>query len=157
MKSHQGCRHHPHASRSATLLEQALQQLKDSGFKITRPRQALLKAIASFGAPFTTEEIFTASNRHLRGSKCDLVTAYRSLARFEDLGIISRVDLGDGTIRYEMTDPSHHHHHFICRGCHKIEPLSLCQVNGQEQALQLAGYTQLSHRLEFFGLCPTCS
>jgi Fe2+ or Zn2+ uptake regulation protein len=86
------------------------------------------------------------------------VTVYRSLARFHELGLVSQIDLGDGVTRYEMIDPSgHHHHHFICSQCQKIEPLTLCEVETQEHALTAAGYTGLSHRLEFFGICPACS
>ena len=134
------------------------ERLKAAGYKLTKPRQVLIKAIAHQAGPFTTEEIFRASRKSLRGVACDLVTVYRSLAKFEEMGVVARVDLGDGLVRYEVADGSgHHHHHFICRRCRRIEPLKNCEIRAQEQILKSAGYTDLSHRLEFFGLCPPCS
>jgi Fur family ferric uptake transcriptional regulator len=151
------CKSQSHTA-GAELYDLALTRLKDGGFKLTKPRMALLKAVSSATRPFSTEEIFQASKKLLKSDKCDLVTVYRSLSRFQELGLVSQIDLGDGVSRYEMNDPSgHHHHHFVCSRCGKIEPLTLCELETQEQALKQAGYTGLSHRLEFFGVCPPCT
>lgn len=138
-------------------LAYALERLKGAGLKVTQPRQALLRSIAKFASPFTTEDAFKALRRRLRGQKVDLVTVYRSLSTFAELDIIGRVEFGDGIVRYELMDPSGHHHHFICESCRKVEPLTLCEVGIQENHLRAAGYTRLSHRMEFFGLCPRCT
>lgn len=147
-----------------TLLTSAIDRLKAHGLKLTSPRQSLLKAMSKLDAPFTTEQVFKAVSRpSSKGkSKFDLVTVYRSLSAFNEAGILSRVDLDDGVIRYEWADPSgHHHHHFVCTSCRTIEPLDLCSVHGpiqsQEEALVRKGYARIVHRLEFYGLCPRCS
>lgn len=151
---------HPCSDRRdiPAFLKIATQKLKDGGFKLTKPRRALLKAVTTFTAPFSTEESFVLTKKFLRASGIDLVTVYRGLSTFEALDIITRVDLGDGVVRYELIDPGgHHHHHFICQGCAKIEPLKHCELKEQEAHLKAAGYSRLSHRLEFFGFCPSCA
>lgn len=106
-----------------------------------------------FETPFSTEELF----KSVQKSGLDLVTVYRSLATFSDLAIVHRVDLGDGIVRYELASPDgSHHHHFVCKNCQKVEPLDFCEIQAQEKRLKALGYTGISHRLEFFGICPDC-
>lgn len=145
------CAEHHHDPKPS--IERAARILKDAGLKSTKPRSALLGAMTRFHAPFSTEELFRA----VKASDLDLVTVYRSLATFSDLGIVSRVDLGDGVVRYELRSPDgSHHHHFVCQECQKVEPLDSCEIKAQENRLRELGYSQLSHRLEFFGICPDC-
>jgi Fe2+ or Zn2+ uptake regulation protein len=132
-------------------------------------------------APFSAEDVYSSPGprppRRDRGGRrpggersdfaqslgsIDLVTVYRTLTTLTELGVLNRVDLDDGVVRYELTDPKgQHHHHFVCRSCQKIESLDACASTGpiqsQERRLAKKGYTFLSHRLEFFGLCPKCS
>lgn len=151
--THQPCRH-----THGIGYDEALQQLKQAGHKLTKARLSLLKTLYRQPSPFTTEEIFLSVKQASKSTKIDLVTVYRSLTTFEEVGLLTRIDLGDGRVRYEATDASGaHHHHFICRACGKIEPLHDCEIRQQEKALSQSGYSQLSHRLEFFGLCPDCS
>ena len=146
-----------HAGDPKPTVERAAGLLKDAGLKSTKPRQALLEAMAVFQAPFSTEDLHRQVAKS-RKNDLDLVTVYRSLSTFTDLGIVSRVDLGDGVVRYELASADGtHHHHFICKLCQKIEPLDFCEIQLQEDRLAQAGYKQLTHRLEFFGICPDCA
>ena len=142
-----------HGDRSQAL-HGALERLKGAGHKLTKPRLSLLEAIARAHGPFSAEE--------LSGQDCDLVTVYRSLSTFAEVGILARIDLGDGILRYELVDPAgHHHHHIVCTLCQKVEPLETCGLEIEEERLRelgyLAGYQNVSHRLEFFGICPECA
>lgn len=160
---HNNCQHlhgHPHGQGGRIDVEQLVERLKESGLKVTKPRQIFLKAILAFASPFSAEELFKSAKRLLKNNKCDLVTVYRSLATFTELGLLAKVDFGDGTVRYELTDPKgSHHHHFVCERCKRIEPLPLdfCTMQAHEKRLKELGYSKLSHRLEFFGLCQQCS
>lgn len=152
--THVGCQDHHHGPS----YEETLDRLRKAGLKVTRPRQALLKAIAEFGRPFSAEDLFNASKKLLKKPNCDLVTVYRSLASFAEIDLVSRVDLGDGVVRYELASfDGSHHHHIVCTQCRKVEPVSLCTIKGEEKIFSKMGYTGVSHRLEFFGVCPACS
>lgn len=152
-KHRAGCQDHHHGPT----YDQVLARLKEAGLKSTRPRQALLKAIVDFDRPFSAEDLFNASKKLLKKTNCDLVTVYRSLASFAEIDLVSRVDLGDGVVRYEIASfDGSHHHHIVCTQCRRVESVSVCTIKGEDKILSQMGYSQVSHRLEFFGLCPDC-
>ena len=78
-------------------------------------------------------------------------------AALEGAGIVRRCDFGDGIYRYEYNIGEMHHHHIVCRSCHKVEVLDFCVVDVLERMAKKRGYTRLTHTLELFGLCPDCS
>lgn len=154
-----GC--HGHLNERASALDSAKKRLQIAGHKLTQTRQNLLKSMMDFVGPFSAEDLYSKGRRGSKSKTCDLVTVYRSLNTFAELGILSRVDFGDGVARYEILSPDgSHHHHIVCTVCRKIEPLTGCgngSIERQEKSLAEAGYSQLSHRLEFFGVCPDCN
>lgn len=145
--------------RSAKVaLQHALQTLLDSDYRVTQPRRTLLEVIFQQKGPFSVNDLINEFKRRKVKDACDLVTIYRTLPVFETLGIIEKCGFSEGVAFYEwMGDQGEHHHHFICKGCNKIEPLDFCVIEAQEQVLKKMGYTQLTHRLEFAGYCPACS
>jgi len=142
-------RHRPQEVDSADLL-------RDAGLKITKPRLAILDVLIREHGPFTAEELFARLSQPRGGSPCNVVTIYRCLAKFESLGLINRCDFGDGSIRYELRARDHHHHHIICRSCKKVESLPKCPVEDRSIQIPKMGFKDVSHRLEFFGVCPDC-
>jgi Fur family ferric uptake transcriptional regulator len=134
-------------------LDEAMRLLQESELRVTGPRRAILKVLTSEHGPFTVDEIFSRLEPHT----CDLVTIYRSVAALEGAGIVRRCDFGDGIYRYEYNIGEDHHHHIVCRSCHKVEVLEFCVVDVLERMARQRGYTRLTHTLELFGLCPECS
>jgi Fur family ferric uptake transcriptional regulator len=63
-------------------------------------------------------------------------------------------------MRYELAENQagdHHHHHLICKVCQRVEPVDACAVSKLEKNIVAEyGYADVSHRLEFFGVCPQC-
>lgn len=82
------------------------------------------------------------------------------MALFEHLGLVRRIDLGDGLARFEIADndpDGHHHHHLVCRRCERIVQLDDCILADMESRLSRHyGFQEITHRLEFFGVCPDC-
>ncbi len=87
---------------------------------------------------------------------CDLVTIYRCLAAFEDLGLVRRSYLHNGTCLYELTSGTDRRYHIVCKTCGRTDPIDFTFASDTEQKLQDKGYTRISHVLEFFGVCPAC-
>lgn len=151
------CRDHHLKTDSAGLLKAFLERLKDSGLKLTRQRQTLLESAIRLGMPFTADELSTAS-----GHTVDLVTIYRCLAKFVEAGVLVTCDfgsVGDHLARYELAplDLKHHHHHIICTSCRRVDAVESCKLQGQDKALAKLGYQAVTHKLEFFGICPQCA
>jgi Fur family transcriptional regulator, ferric uptake regulator len=130
--------------------------LRGRGLKITKARLAILDLLGREHGPFTTDEVFARLSKTRSNGPFDVVTIYRCLAKFESIGLISRCDFGDGTVRYELRTSDHHHHHIICRKCKRVEALPDCPVEDRSIKLPKMGFKEVSHRLEFFGICPDC-
>lgn len=143
---------HTHAETAASL-EEALRVLRQHHLRITRPRKAILEILIEKGRPATIEEI----HQKLEPGLCDLATVYRCLAAFEKLALVRRCHFHDGTSLYEIDMGPDHHHHIVCTACKKVESLDFCVVEGLERLVRDRGYQNVSHMLEFFGVCGDCS
>ncbi len=133
-------------------LKNAIGVLEQASMRLTQPRIAILKALIADHGPFSVDEV-----RSLAGSKnLDRVTVYRCLTAFEELGIVRRCEFGDSTSRYEYSGGEHHHHHVICKRCRKVETVEKCVSKALFNSIQSMGYQDVSHSLEFFGVCKKC-
>lgn len=140
------------ASMKSTLNE-ARARIRLAGLRITKPRLALIEALQQHQGPVSIERI----HQEVGTDACDLVTVYRCLAAFEQLGMVRRSYLHNGTCLYELTlGQAAHRYHIVCKTCGTAEPVDYLLATGIEQVLQARGYTQVSHVVEFFGLCPKC-
>ncbi len=131
----------------------ASETLKRSSLKVTRPRLALLGLLMAEHGPFTMEELHGRIDK----TSCDLVTVYRCLSAFEEAGLVRRCDFGDGAIRFELSRGGHHHHHVICRRCRTVKNLDACIAAEIEARLERDGFSDITHSLEFFGICAECA
>jgi Fur family ferric uptake transcriptional regulator len=92
------------------------------------------------------------------GARLGLASVYRALEGLDELGLVQRVDLGDGISRFERVDPGgDHHHHLVCDDCGKVEPF-------EDPALEAAivgvaggrGYEVAAHDVVLRGACVDC-
>ena len=125
--------------------EAAIGKLRGRGFKATPQRVAVLEAISAEQHQ-SMEEIRT------RCPKVGMVTVYRTLDLLSELGLIRRLDLGDGP-RYELAED--HHHHLICEGCGSVSEFEQCPLN-PEQIPPVDGFEVRAHSLEVYGRCSAC-
>jgi Fur family ferric uptake transcriptional regulator len=133
-------------------LTAALQVLEESGLRCTQPRVKLLKSLIAEHGPFSVEEL-----SRLSGSpRLDRVTVYRCLTAFEEIGLVRRCEFGDGISRYEFSMGDHHHHHVVCRKCRKTQTLDQCFPRALLTQVESLGFSDISHTLEFFGVCKSC-
>ena len=144
---------HEH-SHSKQELSSLTDQLRRRALKITGPRKRILDLLRNHPHPMTNKEVYAAL-----GEGCDLATIYRSMHMLEGMGMVKRYDFGDGIARFELVAEGEddHHHHLICRECSKIVEIDECFPSEFEAQIAAAsGYREVSHKLEFFGVCPTC-
>lgn len=143
-------------SRKATheIPAKLLSHMRDSGLRLTSARKSMLELLIFEHGPFSCEEVFERIQDRVL---CDLVTVYRSLAKFEQVGMIESCELGDGRTRYKFKHSKvRHHHHIICKVCKRIESIPTCKVAEANAIPKKLGFREISHRLEFFGICSDC-
>jgi Fur family ferric uptake transcriptional regulator len=77
----------------------------------------------------------------------------------EKLGMVRRFDFGDGIARFELVEEGDngHHHHLICTQCAEVVKVDECfPAEVEQQIATRNGFQAVTHRLEFFGVCPAC-
>jgi len=146
---------HRHSHSSDSGLPDLTAKLRRRARRITAPRQAILDVLRQRRGPATIREIFAA----LPQGDCDLATVYRSMHLLESMSMVKRFDLGEGGSRFELLPEGDdgHHHHLVCTGCSEIVELDECFPDElQERIANRSGFKAVTHKLEFFGLCPRC-
>lgn len=146
---------HSHHHASAAALPELTDRLRQKAHKITGPRQAILNILRQHPHPLTNKEIFSRLDK----GECDLATIYRSLHLLENMGMVKRYDFGDSVARFELVNAGEdgHHHHLICTSCSEVVEIDDCFPHALEkQIAERNGFKGVTHKLEFFGLCPEC-
>jgi len=132
-----------------------LANFKSEGRRVTRPRKAILAVLERTRHPISVSEIHTSLKRGK--TSVDLVTVYRTLSVFKQLGMVSRVEFQEGQFRYELCQGREHHHHIRCRGCGYIADLMLCPLKKIMTLVEReTRFLVEDHSLEFIGWCPQC-
>ena len=133
------------------------------GFRLTLPRQAILNLFAQTPEHLTAEEVFLEIHKKYPG--IGMATVYRTLDLLSRIGLLSKLDFGDGKSRYELVSrlQGEHHHHMICLNCGRIIDYSDFVEKEKEFMEELE--TVLSrkyrfkiqnHQVIFQGVCEKC-
>ncbi len=118
---------------TATSEEQELQALREmiraTGLRSTSARLEVLKRLRDSANAMSHAEL--ADELVPRGF--DQATVYRNLTDLTEVGLLSRIDLGDHVWRFEYHAPhaSHEreHPHFVCTDCGGVSCLEGVSVN----------------------------
>ena len=133
-------------------LQRILQHIKESPLRMTRKRERLLGALIAMERPVSAADLRDSAGL----PESDLVTVYRTLDAFESVGIVQRIPLEENGCLFELTELNDHHHHFVCRECHRTERLDFCVGKQLEERAQKLGFTEITHIMEVYGLCKAC-
>ena len=126
------------------------QRCIDIGMRMTEQRRVIAGVLEEAIDHPDTEELYN------RAAKIDpgisISTVYRTVALFEDAGIIERHDFRDGRARYEPAPESHHDHLIDMKSGKVIEFRSEEIEALQEVISRRLGYKLVDHRLELYGV-----
>lgn len=134
--------------------ERLTQALAQAGYRLTRPRRAVLEVMAASSDTLGPMEILNRARRLYPG--VGLTTVYRTMELLADLGLARRVHTEDGCHSYALRGMDHGHY-LICRRCHQVVEFEGCDLSPIIGAVaRHTGFTIQDHWLELFGLCPSC-
>jgi Fur family ferric uptake transcriptional regulator len=92
------------------------------------------------------------------GEQVGLTTVYRHRQVLSESGRIDAIRDSSGEILYRRCQTNAHHHHLTCRTCGRsVEVEGRAVERWAEQVAREAGFTDVGHTVELFGLCPDCS
>jgi Fur family ferric uptake transcriptional regulator len=133
-------------------LEELLKAVSAAGLRITQPRIAILRALLKQDAPISIDRL----HRELKKSGCDLVTVYRCLDAFEDIGLVRHCYFHNGAALYELARADRPGYYVISRDTGSVRALDDDLVgrlqdtlNEIELALQSRGYRNIHPLVEF--------
>jgi Fe2+ or Zn2+ uptake regulation protein len=129
--------------------------LESAGHRITAERLAVAELIASRDGTFETADLL-ADSRH-RQLGVARATIFRTLELLTSVGAVERLDLPNGDHSYVRCDSRSHHHHLVCTRCQRgvdLEQIGMTPIIADIE--RQTGYRVDRHRVELFGLCPSC-
>jgi Fur family ferric uptake transcriptional regulator len=122
----------------------------------TRQAQALAVALENLPGFCSAQEIHAELRR--KGEHVGLATVYRHLQALSEAGSIDTIRDAGGETLYRQCGTSMHHHHLTCRKCGRsVEVEGRAVEQWAEKVAAEAGFTDVDHTVELFGLCPQCA
>jgi Fur family ferric uptake transcriptional regulator len=140
----------------AAWTESALARLRAASGRSGGARREVVEFLGRQDCCSTAQEIHDGVRAS--GARVGIASVYRALDGLATLGLVQRVDLGDGSSRFEPADPGgEHHHHLVCGECGKVEPF---EDTGLEDAIERVaggrGYDVAAHDVVLRGACEDC-
>jgi Fur family peroxide stress response transcriptional regulator len=134
--------------------EELVNKLREREYRLTPQRIALLRLLAVSDRHPSASHLYDQIKDHFPTTS--LATVYKTLNVLKEIDEVLELGFSDGDNRYDGNKP-YPHPHLICINCQKIlDPeVSLAQ-NLVREVAQSSGYQIVSHRLDFYGLCPDC-
>ena len=121
-------------------VEHALSELGRAGYRRGGARTAVVEVLGRHSCARTALEIDDELRAEDR--RVGRASVYRALEQLDGLGLVTKVDVGHGTARYEPVRPGgHHHHHIVCDDCGNVLPFEDPEL---ERSID-----RLSRRLDF--------
>ncbi|MGH2788372.1 MAG: Fur family transcriptional regulator [Actinomycetota bacterium] len=123
--------------------------------KATRQRAAIVAALDSAHRFKSAQELHDSLRRS--GSTVGLATVYRNLQALARNGELDVLVSSDGEALYRRCDTDDHHHHLVCRVCHKTVEIEADEIEAWVTRTGAShGYAAVTHTVELFGVCREC-
>lgn len=141
--------------KTSSRYDWAVEQLRQAQVRLTPVRERVLKLLAGRQAPLTLQEISVSEEL---ADQFDDATVYRTLVLLVELELARQLHLRDRATCFVLNFPGECLNFLICRCCGVVTPIP----HGEEmhkleqQVASLHGYSQLTHELELYGICPAC-
>ena len=129
-------------------------RLREQKYRLTPQRIALLRLLATGEGHPSASQLYDQLQAQFPTTSP--ATIYKTLNLLKDLDEVLELGFSDDDNRYDGSKP-YPHPHLICVRCRKImDPEVSIGQDVVQQVAQQSGYQIISHRLDFYGVCPDC-
>lgn len=133
-------------------MEQEISLCQDNGLRITPTLKEILGALKKASVPMSLADL------EKQVPRCDPATIYRTIKRLKQIGVIRQLNFSERGARYALTTANADMDYLICEGCGKVEALETPSPFQElkKKLMESTGFRNLSHELEFYGVCSQC-
>ncbi|MBT7643097.1 MAG: transcriptional repressor [Rhodobiaceae bacterium] len=121
-----------------------------AGMRMTDQRRVIASVLSQADDHPDVEEVYRRASE--RDAGISIATVYRTVRLFEEAGILTRHDFGDGRARYEPVAEDHHDHLIDIQSGKVIEFTNEEIERLQAEVAKKLGYKLVDHRLELYGV-----
>lgn len=139
------------------LLKDIYTRLLQRGYKLTPQRWSIIAIfLMNKGRHLSADDVYNLLRETYPNN--GIATVYRTLELLEEIGVLRKVDFGEGRARYELNDgETQNHHHLVCTRCGKITEFEDDLLNSLEEAItRKTGFQIETHEAKFYGICAEC-
>lgn len=131
------------------------EELRTRGYRVTQPRRAVWDVLQATDDHLTVDEVTT--HIETAGHEVDPASVYRTLALFEELGLVRSSRLGTSDAwHWELMHPDEHFH-LVCLRCNEVDHHVGSLVARIEEHLNDGhGFEVQGIELVVTGLCASC-
>ena len=122
---------------------------REKGLRMTPQRVLIANIIDAADDHPNAEEIYARAGEN--ASEISLATVYRTLKQFAEIGILERLDFGDGRARFEDARRAHHDLLLDMETGEVIEFVDPEIEALQEKIAKLLGFELIGHKFELYG------
>ncbi len=132
--------------------EESIRKLRERGLRPSEQRIAVYSYLLENRIHPCAEGIYQALSPQY--PTLSRTTVYNTLKSFEESGLVMRLTIEDGEVRYDVN--TIFHAHFKCEHCKSVTDFFPA---GFEEKIPHPGngYEVSQIRLDFYGTCPACS
>ena len=135
-------------------LNRIITTLKEKGCRMTPQRLAVVKVLANSEEHLNAEKIYERVKVDFPFTS--LATIYKTVTLLKKIGEVMELGFVDDSNRFDGIRPFPHPH-LICLKCKRIIDPDIPVLSELSNELaQKTGYQIINHRLDFFGICPSC-
>ena len=137
--------------------ETTLSALHAAGHRDGGARRAVVELLGRQPCCLSAQEIF--DELRAGGRRVGIASVYRALEQLTREGFVQRVEIGDGSSRYEpLHADGEHHHHLVCADCGKVEAFADDELERVLRGVESrTGYSVAAHDVVLRGACENCA
>ena len=129
------------------------QVCRSKGLRLTHQRSEIFYDLARYAGHPTAENVYNSVRKRLKTISLD--TVYRTIATFEEYGLIKRVPFVGNTTRYDINLSVHHH--LVCTRCKTIDDFYWPDFDRMSLPKTIGDWGKIDHKYVVInGLCSQC-
>ena len=131
-------------------------RLAEAGFRRGGARAAVIGLLDDQSCALSAYEI--EAKLREGGRAVARASVYRVLDQLDGLGLVTKIEVGQGIARYEPNRPGDgHHHHMVCARCGEVIPFADAELEATiDRVAERVTFEVSEHEIVLHGACADC-